>query len=436
MNIMKKSFKNKALKFFAAGVLLQALLGFNAMAQGFTDRVLVIVNEDVVTQSEFDYRIRTLLQDLRTASKPIPPNLPKQLLDTIVNERLQVQEANRRGIEISDAQLEEAIERFAGQQNISVDQLRQSIAESGQPFKLFQESVRDSLTISRFTEYYARTRVIVPEYEIDGVMDSEGLNADNSEYHIAQILIKDPDANAELAKQVRAELDSGTSFSQAALQYSELPNAQEGGVLGWRRKEQLPDVFVDAIKNIQVGEVSNVISTPNGLHILKLLDRRGDERTEIVQSEVRHILIKAESTVAKSQASKRLNELKKRIAVGEDFSELARIYSDDTASAATGGSLGWVSPGQMVPPFEQRYESLALGEVSEPVATQFGMHIILVEDRRKKDVTEQIMRNQIADNLRRQRADREFSQWVRELLEGAYIEHVAEPVPTQSSSPS
>lgn len=391
------------------------------------DRVLVIVNEDVVTQSEFDYRMRTLLQDLQTASKPVPPDLSKQLLDTIVNERLQVQEANRRGIEIADAELEQAIQRFAAQQSINVDQLRQSIAQSGQPFKLFRESVRDSLTISRFTEYYARTRVIVPEYEIDGVIDSQGLNSDDSEYQIAQILIKDPDANATLAEQVRSEIDSGSSFAQAALQYSESPNAQDGGVLGWRRKEQLPDVFFDAVKGMQVGEVSPVITTPNGLHILKLLNRKGGERTEIIQSEVSHILIKAESNVARSQASKRLYELKKRVAAGEDFSELARIYSDDTGSAATGGSLGWVSPGQMVKPFEQRYETLTLGEVSEPVATQFGMHIIRVEDRRKKDVTEQLLRNQIAESLRRQRADREFGQWVRELLEGAYVEHVAEP---------
>jgi len=293
---------------------------------------------------------------------------------------------------------------------------------------MFRESVRDSLTISRFTEYYARTRVVVPEYEIDGFMAANKLDIDTSEYQVAQIFIKDRESNGELAEQVRNEIDQGLNFRQAAVKYSEAPNAQEGGVIGWRTKEKLPEVFFDAIKTLQVGEVSDVISTPNGLHILKLLDRKGDERVEIVQSEVSHILIKAESQVAKSQAAKRLYKIRQRVFDGEDFSELARIYSDDTGSAATGGSLGWVSPGEMVKPFETVFESLPLSQISDPVETQFGMHIIRVDDRRKKDVSAQIVRNKVANTLRRQRADREFNQWVRELLEGAYVEHVASPI--------
>ncbi len=411
-------------------LVISALLagGTPALAAGFMDRVLVIVNEDVITQSEFDYRMLTVKQDLEQSSKPVPPNLAKQLIETIVNERLQVQEANRRGIQISDAELEQAIQRFAAQQNATPEQLKQSIEQTGQPFNMFRESVRDSLTISRFTEYYARTRVVVPDYEIDGFIGANNLDADNSEYQIAQILIKNPDTKAELAEQVRDEIVEGLSFQQAALKYSESTNAQEGGLIGWRTKEKLPEVFFNAVRSMQVGEVSPVLYTPNGLHILKLLDRKGDERTEIVQSQVSHILIKSESKVAKSQAAKRLYEIRQRMQNGEDFSELARIYSDDTASAATGGSLGWVSPGEMVKPFEAVFEKLPLGEISDPVETQFGVHIIRVEDRRTKDVSAQVVRNRVDGILRRQRADREFNQWVRELLEGAYVEHVADPV--------
>jgi peptidyl-prolyl cis-trans isomerase SurA len=391
----------------------------------FMDRVLVIVNEDVITQSEFDYRLKTVMREFDDANQP-PPNLHKQLLDGMVSDRLQVQEANKRGIEIEDRELAEAIQRYATQQSVSVPQLQASLAGQGQPFGQFQESVRDSLTISRFTEYYARNRVVVPEYEIDGWLTSNDANVDNSEYLVAHILITNPEVNAVLAQQIRDDLDRGLSFQEAVLTYSEATNAQDGGVLGWRKPGQLPEVFLAAVKDLEAGQVSQVVGTPNGLHILKLLDRKGD-KTEIIQTQVSHILIKAESKVAKSQASKRLFEIRQRILDGENFEDLARIYSDDTGSAATGGSLGWVSPGEMVQPFEEVFKKTNLNEISLPVDTQFGMHILKVEDRRKKNVTEQIARNRAANILRRQRADREFSQWVRELLEGAYVEHVTSP---------
>jgi peptidyl-prolyl cis-trans isomerase SurA len=391
----------------------------------FMDRVLVIVNEDVITQSEFDYRLQTVLREY-DQSKPIPADLHKQLLDGMVSDRLQVQEANRRGIEISDQELLQAIERFAGQQNVTAAQLRVSLEAEGQPFDKFKESVRDSLIISRFTDYYARTRVVVPDYEINTFMDSNNLNDDNSEYNVAHILIKNPDVNAGLAQQVREKIDGGLSFQEAVLTYSEATDAQNGGVIGWRTPEQLPEVFLSAIKDLDAGQVSQVVASANGLHILKLLDRKGD-KTEIIQTQVSHILIKAESNVAKSQASKKLFDLRQRMLAGESFEDLARIYSDDTGSAATGGSLGWVSPGEMVQPFEAAFQEIALNQISQPVSTQFGVHILMVEDRRKKNVTEQIARGRAENILRRQRADREFGQWVRELLEGAYVEHVSKP---------
>lgn len=391
----------------------------------FMDRVLVIVNEDVITQSEFDYRLRTVLQEF-DETKKAPANLNKQLLDSMVSDRLQVQEANRRGIEISDEELSQAIQRFAAQQNVSVAQLRTSLEAQGQPFGKFSESVRDSLTISRFTDYYARTRVVVPDYEIDGFMLANNLTGDNSEYNVAHILIKDPEKNAALAQKVRAEIEEGLSFQQAVLAYSEAVDAQDGGVIGLRAEKDLPEIWKQAVKSMDTGEVSQVIAGDNALHILKLLERTGD-KTEIIQTQVSHILIKAESKVAKSQASKKLRDLRQRILNGEDFDDLARIYSDDTGSAATGGSLGWVSPGQMVQPFEEAFDQIALNEISEPIDTQFGMHILKVEERRKKNVTEQIKHGQAENVLRRQRADREFGQWVRELLEGAYVEHVSSP---------
>ena len=393
---------------------------------GFNDKVLVIVNEEVITQSEYDYRLRTVMADLSREGKTAPAGLPKQLLESMVGDRLQIQEANRRGITISDAELDQAIQRYASQQQLTVAQLEKNLVSVGQPFKRFKETVRDSLTISRLTEFYARNRVIVPDYEIDGFIEQNNLGEDSTEYQIAQILIKDPEQNRALAEQVRAEISAGLSFEAAAIKYSQAANAAEGGVMGWRTPSKLPGIFVDAIKDLQVGAVSGVFASPNGLHILKLLDLKGN-RTEIVQSNVRHILISADSNVAKSQAAKKLVDIRKRILNGEDFSQMARIYSDDSVSAANGGSLDWVSPGEMVKPFEDMFSKLPLNEVSMPVETQYGVHIIRVEDRRQKNITDQIIRGRAANYLRRQRADREFSQWVRELREQAYIEYIADP---------
>ena len=392
----------------------------------FMDRVLVIVNEDVITQAEFDYRLQSVVADFQSKQQPVPADLPKQLLDGMISDRLQVQEAENRGISIDEQELQSALELFASQRELTVEQLRASIEASNQPFEMFEASVRDSIIIQRFTEFYAQRRVVVPKYEIDTEMKVNNLDQDTTEYQIAQIMIKDPEANLELARKVKEEIEQGLSFQQAVLTYSESTNAQEGGILGWRTAQKLPDTFSDAVVNMQVGEVSPIITGDSALHILKLLDRKGDV-TEIIQSKVRHILINAETQVARSQASKKLINVRQRIIDGESFEDLARIFSDDSVSAALGGSLDWVSPGQMVKPFEETFEKLPLGEISQPVETQFGVHIMVVEDRRKKNVTEQVKRNRVENFLRRKRAEREYTQWVSELREGAYIERVAEP---------
>ena len=392
----------------------------------FMDRVLVIVNEDVITQAEFDYRLQSVVADFQSKQQPVPADLPKQLLDGMISDRLQVQEAENRGISIDEQELQSALELFASQRELTVEQLRASIEASNQPFEMFEASVRDSIIIQRFTEFYAQRRVVVPKYEIDTEMKVNNLDQDTTEYQIAQIMIKDPEANLELARKVKEEIEQGLSFQQAVLTYSESTNAQEGGILGWRTAQKLPDTFSDAVANMQVGEVSPIITGDSALHILKLLDRKGDV-TEIIQSKVRHILINAETQVARSQASKKLIDVRQRIIDGESFEDLARIFSDDSVSAALGGSLDWVSPGQMVKPFEETFEKLPLGEISQPVETQFGVHIMVVEDRRKKNVTEQVKRNRVENFLRRKRAEREYTQWVSELREGAYIERVAEP---------
>ena len=406
--------------------ILVASVSTSAYAE-FMDRVLVVVNEDVITQSEFDFRLQRVKADVaRDPNLPaLPPDLSKQLMNSMVMDRIQLQEADRRGITVSDQEVDGALQRLADQQNLTVEQLYSSRLQNGESITRFRDNVKSSIILSRLTEFYTRSRVVVPEYEIDGFIDVNGLEENGTEYQIARILIKDPDENEDLAERVLKELDEGLTFEQAVKTYSQATDLEEGGSMGWRTAEQLPEMFVEAIKDTKVGGVTDVLKTPGGLHILKLLDLKGD-RTEIIQNNVRHILISADSSVAKSQASRRLIDIRERIKNGESFSDLARIYSDDSVSAANGGSLGWVSPGQMVKPFEESFQKLNLGEISEPVATQYGVHIMQVEDRREKNITDQVMRNRADNFLRRQRAGREYDQWIQQLRSQAYVNFVVE----------
>ena len=410
-------------------VIALLLLNSNIYAAEMVDRVLVIVNEDVITQSEFDYRLATIAEDIKQQNLNDAQTkvISKQLLDTMVSEALQVQETERRGISVGESDVDAAIVRFAAQQNLTVEQLNASIVSRGDSQARFRKSVSDSLNISRLTEFYARSRVVVPEYEIDGWLAQNNIAGGASEYHVARILIKDPDTNESLATQVVDEIRGGLNFQEAVSTYSQANDVEQGGVLGWKTAADLPDVYVAAIKDLKVGDITDVIRTGSGLHILKLLDLKG-QREEIVQNEVRHILISASTDVARVHAKKRLLEIKQRIENGESFEALARIFSDDSVSAATGGELGWVSPGDMVSQFEETFNGMPLNEISEPFDTSFGVHILQVLDRRTKNITDQLIRARADNILRRQRTDREFQQWVRELKQESYVQYVAEPL--------
>ena len=402
--------------------------GTTSAQASFSDRVLVIVNEDVITQSEYDYRLKLIRDDIQARGElsDIPQEVYRQLLESMVSDRLQIQEAKRRGLEISDEELNLAIRRYAAQQNLDDQQFRLSLLQRGEDLTSFRENVRNTLLISRLTEYYAVSRVTVPDYEIDGFIAQNRLDDGGAEYNISHLLIKNPEQNRALAEQVLQEIKGGLSFQKAILTYSEATDAQDGGLIGWRRASQLPEIFAQAVKSLKVGELSEIVESPNGLHILKLIDRKGDV-AEIEQSMVQHILITAKTEVARTQAAKKLFEIRQRIVDGESFSDLARIFSDDSVSAANGGDLGWVSPGEMVPQFEEMFKQMQIGEVSQPFSTQYGVHVLQVTDRRTKNITDQLIRRRADNILRRQRAEREFQQWVRQLREQAYIEYVSQP---------
>jgi len=404
-------------------VIVLALSATQSFA-AYVDKVLVIVNEDVITQSELDYRVAIIQQDLAAGkAQELPTNLAKQVLEGLISDKLQLQEADRRGIEISDAEVAGSIELYAKERSLTVEQLRQTTRNNGLSYAAFKQSVHDSLLLSRLGDYYARVKVSVPDYEVDGFIAQNNMSESDTEYRIAHILFSNPEEDKAAANDLLIALNDGLDFSQAAAKYSDANDAEEGGIIGWRKLEQLPEIFAQAIKEMQTGDVSDVLASPNGLHILKVLEQKG-KRNEITQTQVQHILINAKGKVAVAQAKKRVNELRQRALNGEEFSQLARIYSDDSVSAANGGDLGWVSPNEMVPSFEQAFDQLKLNELSLPVATQFGVHLVKVLDRRQKNISDRLVRARAENILRRQRANREFSQWVRQLREQAYIEYI------------
>ena len=425
---MNKSLINirRLTRVFALTLSLYSLFWAPNVYAEYEDKVLVIVNEDVITQSEFDVRKRTVLAEMNQPEDSLPPEFNKNLLDGMISDRLQLQEAYKRELEPSDAEIDMGVQRFVAQQNLTVPEFERNLAAEGQTMGDFRPTLRDTIALSRLRDYYARARVIVPDYEIEGFLAINAEQLNDTQYLVAHILLKDPEQNRQRAQQIRQEIIDLGDFEGAARQYSQSADAAEGGVMGWRRSEQLPDVFLKALKDTRVGGVTPVLESPNGLHILKLVDLQGD-RTEVIQHKTSHILIEAKTQVARAQAAKQLRELRERASNGESFEQLARIYSDDSVAAAAGGSLGWVTPGDMVREFEDVMVAMPLNEISEPFATQFGMHILIVKERQQKNITDEMMRLRADDILRRQRTDREFNQWVRQLREGAYIEQVSAP---------
>ena len=392
----------------------------------YEDKVLVIVNEDVITQSEFDARKRAVLAELNQPQSALPEDFDENLLDGMISDRLQLQEADRRDLAPSDEEIDLGVQRFVLQRNLTMQEFLRDLAAEGQSISDFRATLRDTIALSRLRDFYAVARVKVPDYEIDGFLAVNASQLNDTQYQVAHLLLKDPELNRARAQRIRQEIIESGDFASAARQYSEAGDAAQGGMMGWRRAEQLPDIFINALKDTAVGGVTQVLESANGLHILQLVDLQG-ERTEVIQHDVKHILIEANTEVARLQAAKQLRALRERALAGESFDQLARIYSDDSVAAAAGGSLGWVTPGDMVREFEDVMVEAPLGQISNPFSTQYGMHILLVKDRRQKNITDEMMRIRADSILRRQRADREFNQWVRQLREGAYIEQVSAP---------
>ncbi|WP_370278830.1 peptidylprolyl isomerase [Pontibacterium sp.] len=418
----------------AAATLAGTLLSLSVSAQEIPlDRVVAIVNDGIVLQSELNTRISLVREQLQQRSTQMPQYniLRKQVLERLILDSLQLQLAEQRGIRVSDRQLAMALENIARQNKLTLDQFREAVIAEGQDFDTFREQIRRELLITQVQRSVVNSRIRITEQDLRNYLESEeGKANSHAEFNLSNILLAVPtqatpamiqDAQQKAAK-LHEDLKAGADFAQVAISFSNAPNALKGGELGWRKINELPVQLSNALKNQSIGAITQPIRTPGGFHILKVNDKRGGETVLIEQTKVRHILLKPTEIRNAEQSRLKIYELAERLRQGEDFAQLAREYSDDPGSGSEGGSLGWTQDGQMVPEFEQTMNATPIGELSEPFRTQFGWHILQVEDRRTQDVGEKVIENQARNSIRKRRFNEELENWLRELHSQAYIE--------------
>lgn len=399
------------------------------------DRVVAVVNNSVITANELDRKVEQTLRQLAARKTPVPPRalLQKQLLERMITEQVLLQTADDLNIRIDSDTLERALTRIAAQNNMDLAGFQAALAKDGVDFDQFREQIRNEMTIVRLREREVDSRVVITDAEIDNYLTSHKNDAANrTEINLGHILIlapegASPEKLAELrskAEKALAELKGGADFAQVSAAYSDAQNALQGGVMGWRSEAKLPNLFVDAVKDLKAGEVSGVLRSANGFHILKLLDKRGiDARLVVSQTHARHILIKTNELVTDQDAYVRLLELRDRMVNGgTSFEELAKLNSADL-SASKGGDLGWLNPGDTVPQFEKTMNALPIGGISEPVKSPFGWHLIQVIERRDQDVSDDRQKMDARRALRDRKSEEAFDDWVRLTRDRAYVEY-------------
>ena len=397
------------------------------------DRIVAIVDQTVVTEQELENRIRTVTAQFKKQGAELPAEniLRKQILERLITDTLQLQYAAQTGLKVDDNQLDRTVERIAEQNQMTLTEFSEALAKDGVSMRKFRADIRSEITIARLREREVDSRVNVSESEIDNFLTTQAATNENQdEFEISHILIRTPEEGAtEDIQKAKTKVDeaikalqAGTSFAKVSASFSDAPNALEGGNLGWKSGQQMPALFLDALKLLQVGELSPPLRSPNGFHILKLTNKRGGSSPLVIeQTHARHILIKLSEVATEAEGKQKMDGIKERLDNGEKFEVLARQFSEDT-SASNGGDLGWVNPGDTVPQFEKAMNELKYNEISAPVRSQFGWHIIQVIERRKQDMSKEAARLKARQEIRARKADEAYQDWIRELRDRAYVE--------------
>lgn len=398
------------------------------------DRIIAVVNDDVIMQSELEGKLRTVRNQLEQQGTALPPTgiLEKQILDRLILNKLQLQLASDTGIRVDDETLNRTISNIASENKISLTQFREILEKDGYSYERFREDIRNEIIIARLRERQVDNRVTVTDREIDNfLVNEEHQGIVENEYRISHILIATPEeATPEEIEQARLigekvleDLANSQDFTELAKNVSDGKQASEGGDLGWKKAGDIPTLFSDYVNNMKEGDVSELIRSPSGFHIIKLSGFRSSEKNIVTQTHSRHILIRTNELSTENDVKTRLEQLKTRIEGGDDFAELARAHSEDTVSAAQGGDLGWVSPGSLVPDFEKEMDKLQPGQTSAPFKTDFGWHIVQVLERREYDNSEDRKRAAAREAIRKRKIEEAQQNWLRHMRDEAYVEY-------------
>jgi peptidyl-prolyl cis-trans isomerase SurA len=406
------------------------------------DKIVAVVNNEVITSQELESRVRQVERRMQAQSIATPPRaeLQRQLLERLIVDRAQMQLAKEVGIRVDDLALDRAIARIAEQNKMSLQEFRNQLEREGTPFGRFREEIRGEIIMQRLREREVGNKVQITESEIDNYLaaNKEAMQSQQQEINIAQILVRIPEnASAEQIAQRRQraeeavrKLSEGNEFAKVAATYSDAADSLKGGEIGWRTLERLPQLFVDAVANVSTGDIA-LVKSANGFHILKLLGKRNaaqgskdDAQVPAVQqTHARHILIKVNQVVSSTEARRKLVELKERLDNNAaKFEDLAKLHSNDF-SASKGGDLGWIYPGDTVPEFERAMNALQPGQISEPVESPFGYHLIQVLERKTDDVSKERVRMAARQVIRERKLEEATEEWLRQLRDRAYVEY-------------
>ena len=413
---------------------LTAPLPALAATSSVADYIVAVVNQELVTNAELQARIARIRQDAAASQTRLPPpaELRKQVLDALIDERVQITNAREVGPRIDEAELDRAVTNVATQNQMTMAQLRERLQQQGLAYNTFRNNVKDQMLVERVREREVNSRIKVSDADIDALIDQRRAAAGNvPQLNIAQILVTVPEnATPEVVVQRKARADAafarvkaGEDFGTVAKEISEDGNKEQGGVIGMRQADRLPDVFVDAVKGLKAGEVSpTLLRSGAGFHVLKLVGREEPSAFAITQTHARHILLRVSDQLSAEAASRRLEGFKRQIIDGSrSFDQLARENSED-ASAAAGGDLGWASPGTFVPEFEEAMNKLPVNGISDPLTSRFGVHLIQVLERREVTLDRKQQREQARNVLREQKFEEAYLDWVHDLRARAYVE--------------
>ena len=414
------------------------LLGFLVSTNTYTkieliDRVVAVVDSGVIMESQLNSRVEEILIRLKNDKAELPPLnlLEEQVLDRLIIEEIQLQLADRAGIKISDSELNQTLSRVSSQNNLSLEEFRLKLEAEGTSYKSFRDTIKKELIIQRVQRGKVGAKIDISEQELENFINSEeGRTQLAEQYNVQHILLSVKSGLSEIeieaieneAVSLLERLENGESFEKLAASYSAGQKALEGGFLGWRTSAELPSLFAEVVSGLTVGEVAQPVRSGAGFHILKLTEKRGNTVKFLDQTLARHILVQPSEIRTENQTEVLINDIYKRLKEGEDFKQLARQFSEDPGSKMDGGELGWSNPGDYDPAFEMTLNATEIGQLSEPIKSSFGWHIIEVMDRRNEDVSQEEQKNRAYQIIFKRKFDQELQSTLIELRAEAYVD--------------